>query len=117
MKSIAGIIVTALAIIFISAAAGAMDFHGVSIKSDIDAAGKNRIINVVIDENELLDSYDFWKGNGLRREMTETFFSLASLFNGSSVCSQFCESGVARSWQDMRSRSCTELAGSDGCRN
>jgi hypothetical protein len=70
----AGIIVTALTIVFISPSAGALDFHGVSITSDMDAAGTKRTINVVIDENELLDSYDFWKGNGLRRETTETFF-------------------------------------------
>jgi hypothetical protein len=97
MVHFASIIVTALTIVFVSPSAGAVDFHGVNIKSDIGADGKKRIINVVIDEKELLDSYDFWKGKGLRRETTETFFSLASLFNGGRVCSQFCESGVARS--------------------
>jgi hypothetical protein len=72
LKSIAVVIVAASAII--SPPAEATDFHGVSINSDIDAAGKKRVINVVIDENELLDSYEFWKSNGLRRETTETFF-------------------------------------------
>jgi hypothetical protein len=74
MVSFAYIIITALAMVFIQLPAGAVDFHGVTIKSDIDASGRKRVIDVVIDENELLDSYDFWKGHGLRRETTETFF-------------------------------------------
>ena len=49
--------------------------HGVIINSEIDAKGKKRIIKVVIDEKEMLDSYDYWKGRGLRRETTETFRS------------------------------------------
>ena len=75
-SSIVSILIVVLAVVFISPARGAElpNFHGVGINSDIDPSGKRRVINVVINEKEMLDAYDFWKGHGLRRETTETFF-------------------------------------------
>jgi hypothetical protein len=74
--SMVGIIIVMLAVVFNSLPIGAAvsNFRGVSVNSDIDVSGKRRTINVVINEREMLDSYDFWKGHGLRGETTETFF-------------------------------------------
>ena len=75
-SSIVRIIIVMLAVVFNSLPTGAAvsNFHGFSINSDIDVSGKRRTINVVVNEREMLDSYDFWQGHGLRRETTEKFF-------------------------------------------
>ena len=50
------------------------DKHGIDVYAD-RVGGRNTTIHVVIDKNDLLDSFSFWKdGRGLRSEATETDF-------------------------------------------